>query len=75
MRLPSAIGEHPRLLAKDNDLAGSSPDRLHKCSTSYSMVRDQCNQLLDVGVVVVPQLDPIRQLLRFAGHNSIKNKA
>ena len=39
------------------------------------MVRDQCNQLLDVGVVVVPQLDPIRQLLRFAGHNSIKNKA
>jgi len=53
---PSAICEHSRFLAKDDDLARSPLNRFGEGGTSHCVIHHQRDQLLDPCVVVIPHL-------------------
>ena len=57
--------------AAGDDLPRSPPNRLREGGTRHSVIRQQRNQLLNVGVLVVPHLKPERPLLFLICHSTI----
>jgi len=64
----SAIREHSRSLAKNDDFAGSPLNRLGERCTSHCVIPHQRDQFLDVCVVVIPHLKSKVPLLCLIGH-------
>ena len=62
--LSAAIGEQPRLLPQSHDPSRPALNRFLKRGPRNSVITSKSDQLLDVAILVVPELDGIRKIER-----------
>jgi hypothetical protein len=60
--LPSAIRQQSRLLPQSHDPTWPALNRLLICSPRNPVITGKSDQLLDVAIVVVPELDRIGEV-------------